>query len=70
MISLRSIQMTPSSPHPALDSFEAEAGKTYYFRARAVYLKGVTTIDLDPINSDEGQSLIASSAASISKPKK
>lgn len=66
----QSIVFLSSRPRPALDSFTAEAGKTYYFRARAVYMKGVTTIDLDPMNPDEGQSMIASSPASISRPKK
>jgi hypothetical protein len=58
-----------SRPYPALDSFTAEPGKIYYFRAKVVYIKGVTTIDLGPLNADEGRLLIASSAASISKPK-
>ncbi len=59
-----------SLPRPALNGFTAEAGKTYYFRARAVYIKGLISLDLDPVNPDEGQSLIASVPASISTPKK
>jgi hypothetical protein len=59
-----------SRPQPALNSFTAEAGKIYYFRAKALYIKGVVSLDLDPINPDEGQSLVSSSSASSSEPKK
>jgi hypothetical protein len=63
--------VTPSGLF-AMANFTAEAGKTYYFRARtfaetnsAPYL-----IDLDATNNDEGQYLVASSAISKSHPKK
>ena len=59
-----------SRPSPALDSFRAEAGKTYYFQAKAVYMEGSTTIELAPLNSDEGKLLLASERASVSSPKK
>jgi hypothetical protein len=55
-------------------NFIAEANKTYYFRARVSYQSTQTattmTLDLDPLNPDEGQRLIASSRASASYPQK
>jgi len=58
----------------ALTSFSAETGKAYYFRARiSEHDEGHGawfTLDLEPVNSDEGQLLIASSAFSTSHPKK
>ena len=42
---------------PALASFNAEAGKSYYFRARIMYPGGLDLQHLDP---DEGQLLILS----------
>ena len=55
----------------ALTSFSAETGKAYYFRARITEHdegRGGAwfTLDLEPVNSDEGQLLTASSAFSSS----
>jgi hypothetical protein len=62
------------SREAAFTGFTAEAGKNYYFRARVGYQTVGTattmTLDLDPVNSDEGQYLVASSPASTSRPQK
>lgn len=54
--------------------FTAEADKIYYFRTRITYQTvGTATtmlLDLEPINSDEGQYLVASSPVSTSHPQK
>jgi hypothetical protein len=61
------------SKNVGLASFSAEAGKTYYFRAR-ITQHGEDypwfTLDLDPVNGDKAQSLLASSPLSTSHPKK
>jgi len=54
----------PSSFY-SLANFTAEAGKVYYFRTRVW-----TRLDLDPVNSDEGRHLVATSPLVISVPKK
>ncbi len=54
----------------ALANFTAEAGQVYYFQARIFPGHYDYTFDLDPVNSDEGKFLIASSAFSASHPKK
>jgi hypothetical protein len=54
----------------AMVSFTAEAGKVYYFRIRLFPGQGDFAFDLDPINSDQGKYLVASSAYSVSHPKK
>jgi Protein of unknown function (DUF2846) len=55
----------------SLANFTAEAGKVYYFRARTMGAKDMGNIlDLDPVNSDQGQFLVASSAFSSSSVKK
>ncbi len=52
----------------ALASLAAEAGKTYYFRARITEQTNLAfTFDLDPVNEDEGKLLVASSAFSTKK---
>jgi hypothetical protein len=62
--------LTPSGLF-ALANFTAEAGKTYYFRARTFNAPNRAYIlDLDAVNKDEGQYLVASSAFSKSHPKK
>jgi hypothetical protein len=62
--------MTPSGLF-ALANFTAEAGKTYYFRARTFETKlDVYSLDLDTVNNDEGQYLVAPSPFSRSHPKK
>jgi hypothetical protein len=57
----------------ALSSLSAETGKTYYFRARIVEHdegRGAWfTLDLEPVNNDEGKLLVASSAFSTFHPK-
>lgn len=52
----------------------AEPGKTYYYRARITYVSAGDRVanmnlDLEPVNSDEGQYLVASSRLSKSHPK-
>lgn len=51
-----------------LANLTAEAGKVYYFRMRAFAFHQVF-VDLDPINADDGQYLVASSKMSESHPK-
>lgn len=51
-------------------NFTAETGRVYYFRARLFPGHGDYALDLDPVNSDEGNYLVAASAASVSHPKK
>lgn len=62
------------SREASFTNFTAEAGKTYYFRARISYQSWgeatVMSLDLDPINPDEGQYLVASNPASTSHPQK
>jgi hypothetical protein len=56
------------SREAAFASFDAKAGRTYYFRARITYQgfdKAATMVlDLEPVNEDEGKYLVASSPAS------
>jgi hypothetical protein len=55
----------------SLANFTAETGRVYYFRVRTMGAKDMGNIlDLDPINSDEGQFLVAASAFSSSSAKK
>ncbi|MFZ0291430.1 MAG: hypothetical protein WBV26_08655 [Candidatus Sulfotelmatobacter sp.] len=54
----------------AMANFTAEAGKVYYFRARIFPGHYDYSFDLDPINGDQGKYLVASSAFSVSHPKK
>jgi hypothetical protein len=54
----------------AMTGFTAEAGKTYYFRARVFPGRNDYSFDLDPVDSDEGRYLVATSAYSVSHPKK
>lgn len=61
------------SREAAFTSFTAEAGKAYYFRARITYQSSygstVMSLDLDPVNADEGRYLVASNPLSTSRPK-
>lgn len=50
---------------PALSSFTAETGKTYYFRARFISTKLQGYLDLDPINDDQAKFFVASYPRSI-----
>ena len=62
------------SREAAFASFTAEAGKTYYFRARIGYetvgAATTMTLDLDPVDPAEGKYLVASNPASTSHPQK
>jgi hypothetical protein len=57
-----------------LAHFTAEPGKDYYFRTRFLVTGRIGAappyVDLDPVDSDEAQYLIASYPLSISQPKK
>ena len=63
------------SDQHSLTSFTAQAGKTYFFRVQ-VYEESAGgkgqfwTIDLQPVDTDEGNYLLASAPLSLSKPKK
>jgi hypothetical protein len=62
------------SKQAAFTSFTADPGKTYYFRAHITELRGYGggsnfSLELEPLNGDEGQYLVASSAQSISSAK-
>jgi hypothetical protein len=54
----------------ALANFNAEAGKVYYFRMRGIATQTEAFLDLDPVNTDQGQYLVATSKMSESHPKK
>jgi hypothetical protein len=54
----------------AMANFTAEEGKIYYFRARVFPGHDDYSFDLDPVNSDQGKFLVASSVFSVSHPKK
>jgi hypothetical protein len=45
-------------------SLKAEAGQTYYFRARIFELSGSFALDFDLVNNDEGRLLVANSPRS------
>jgi hypothetical protein len=54
-----------------LANFSAETGKIYYFRARLFSgQSGDYSFDPDPVNTNEGKHLVATSAFSSSHPKK
>ncbi len=53
-----------------LANFDAEAGHVYYFRVRLLFARSIYSFDLDPLNGDQGKFLAASSAFSVSHPKK
>ena len=59
-------QAAPSwiGPKVSLANFTAEAGKVYYFRARIALYRYMPILDLEQVNSDEGQLLIANSPLS------
>jgi len=42
----------------SLAHFTAEGGKTYYFRVRVVTAEYYGSVDLEPVDSDEGQYLV------------
>jgi hypothetical protein len=53
----------------ALAHFTAEPGKVYYFRTRTVGDRDNPMFDLDPVDSDQGEYLIAAFPLSVSSPK-
>jgi len=53
-----------------LAHFTAEAGKTYYYRTRLVMARTVELLELDAIDSDQGEYLVATFPMAISSPKK
>jgi hypothetical protein len=53
-----------------LAHFTAEAGKTYFFRTRAIGYGGPTFFDIEPIDTDQAKLFIASIPMSVSHPKK
>jgi hypothetical protein len=57
------------SDKAAFAGFTADSGKIYYFRARILEGENNFALDFEPVNEDEGKYLVASSAASVSKPK-
>ena len=58
----RTMSLLSTTRSISLANFTAEAGKVYYFRARAIILAehGILSFDLELTNRDEGQFLIAS----------
>ncbi len=59
------------SDEAAVFGFTAEAGKTYYFRARIIEQGGSghgssAALDLEEVNADEGKYLVSSSPMSVS----
>lgn len=54
----------------ALAHFTAEAGKVYYFRTRTLGGKDNPAFDLDPVDSDQAEYLIAAYPLSVSHPKR
>ena len=58
------------SDKAAFASLTADPGKIYYFRARIIEGDSNFALDFGPVNEDEGKYLVASSAPSVSRPKK
>lgn len=58
------------SDKAAFASLTADSGKIYYFRARILEGENNFALDFEPVNEDEGKYLVASSAVSVSQPKK
>ncbi len=56
-----------TGPMIALMHFTAEASKVYYFRTRVSGAENQILFDFDPIDSDQGQYLIASYPLSVSR---
>jgi hypothetical protein len=53
-----------------LAHFTAEAGKTYYYRTRLVMSRTEVLLQLDVIDSDQGEYLVATFPMAVSTPKK
>lgn len=63
------------SNEKAFNGFTTDPGRIYYFRARINEIGGSGgasnfSLDLEPLNEDQGKYLVASSALSASQPKK
>jgi len=54
----------------SLTNFTAEPGKVYYFRTQVWFSNTIARIELNPVNSDEGQYQIAAFPLVASHPKK
>lgn len=63
-------RMSERAPAFAMSNLNAEAGKSYYFRARLFPGEADFSFDLDQVSSDQGRYLVASSPVSVSRPKK
>ena len=63
-------RMKRFSDKAAFASLTADPGKIYYFRARIIEGASNFSLDFAPVNEDEGKYLVASSAPSVSHPKK
>jgi Protein of unknown function (DUF2846) len=61
--------VSPIKQLVALEHFEAEAGKVYYFRTRAFGGKDQILFDFQAVDSDQAEYLIASFPLSVSHPK-
>jgi hypothetical protein len=55
---------------PSLTNLRVEVGHTYYLRARLTDILRLFTLDLDPVNPDEGAYLVGISPLSTYAPKK
>jgi hypothetical protein len=58
------------SSHHALANFQADAGRTYYFRVRIWGNAGQAYMDLDAVNDDEGRYLVSRATQAVSQPDK
>jgi uncharacterized protein DUF2846 len=64
------LQSSLVAPRLELAHFTAEAGKVYYYRTQLVMSRSVELLELDPIDSDQGNYFISSFQMSVSNPKK
>lgn len=56
--------------YPALEGFNAKAGKTYYYRANVIWVEGaLDAVLLEPIGDEEGRYLQTVGQTSVSKAK-
>ena len=67
----QSIPPTIARLKPSLAILTAQPGQTYYFRARVIeHSLSLWTLDLEPVNSDEGRMLVETSPLSDYQKKK
>ncbi len=64
------LRISISSPRAEFPHFTAEAGRVSYFRSQPITSRSVEMLELEKLDSDEGQYLIAMYPLSISQPKK